>query len=118
MTRLGEALATEIDRRDMSQREAAELLGTTQQTVSKWVNGETVPDTDYIPAIANFLRMSRTQTRDMIKGQRRERVQAKKADRSRLADLERGQVELRGRVDDLTTRLDHAIAAIEKLLDK
>ena len=39
---------------EKTQKEAAEKIGVSGQAVSKWENGNTMPDVTMIPAIASF----------------------------------------------------------------
>lgn len=55
----------EIAKRGISQREAAETLGVTQQTVSRWAKGKLVPSTESIPRLARFLHLSTAELRQL-----------------------------------------------------
>lgn len=44
--------------KDITQEEAAELLGVSPQSVSKWERGETTPDIGLLPALANLYKVS------------------------------------------------------------
>lgn len=56
--RLGEKIRTLRKARNLSQEVLAQYLGVTFQTVSKWENGDTMPDVTLIPAIASFFEVS------------------------------------------------------------
>lgn len=47
-----------IDRSGVSQKDLSEVVGYTQQTVSKWYNGRTEPDTETIKKIANYFNVT------------------------------------------------------------
>ena len=44
--------------RNLSQEVLAQYLGVSFQAVSKWENGDTLPDVTLIPAIAGFFQVS------------------------------------------------------------
>ena len=43
---------------DLTQQQFAEQMGVTYQSVSRWENGETYPDTELLPAIADYFHIS------------------------------------------------------------
>lgn len=43
---------------DLTQQQFAEQMGVTCQSVSRWENGETYPDTELLPAIADYFHVS------------------------------------------------------------
>ena len=49
----------------ITQERAAQLLGTTSQTVSKWERGLTMPDIQMMPKIAMLYRVSLDELYDM-----------------------------------------------------
>ena len=44
--------------KDLTQEEAAEMLGVSPQSVSKWERGDTMPDITLLPALANLYKVS------------------------------------------------------------
>lgn len=44
--------------KDLTQEEAAEMLGVSAQSVSKWERGDTFPDITLLPALANLYKTS------------------------------------------------------------
>ena len=44
--------------KDLTQEEAAEILGVSPQSVSKWERGETLPDITLLPVLANLFKVS------------------------------------------------------------
>lgn len=44
--------------KDFTQEEAAEILGVSAQSVSKWERGDTMPDISLLPALANLYEVS------------------------------------------------------------
>lgn len=55
---LSARLALRMQCLDLRQREVAKELQVSQQTVSKWLSGDAVPETRKLPALAAVLRMS------------------------------------------------------------
>lgn len=53
----------EIANRGFSQREAAEAIGVTQQTLSRWVNNLLIPSPDSIAPLARFLRTTQSEVK-------------------------------------------------------
>ena len=45
-------------KKDLTQEEAAEILGVSPQSVSKWERGDTMPDITLLPALANLYKVS------------------------------------------------------------
>ena len=58
MIRLGEKIKTLRKQKNISQEVFANYLGVSFQAVSKWENGNTMPDVTMIPAIASFFGIS------------------------------------------------------------
>ena len=58
MIKLGEKIKTLRKRKNISQEVFANYLGVSFQAVSKWENGNTMPDITMIPAIASFFGVS------------------------------------------------------------
>ena len=58
MIKLGEKIKTLRKQKDISQEVFANYLGVSFQAVSKWENGNTLPDVTLIPAIASFFGIS------------------------------------------------------------
>ena len=56
--RLGEKIRTLRKNKNISQEVLAQYLGISFQAVSKWENGDTLPDVTMIPAIASFFEVS------------------------------------------------------------
>lgn len=56
--RLGEKIRTLRKTKNISQEVLAQYLGVSFQAVSKWENGDTMPDVTMIPAIASFFEVS------------------------------------------------------------
>ena len=54
MFNLSENLKTLRVTRGFTQAQAAELLGVSKQSVSRWENGVTYPDITLLPALASF----------------------------------------------------------------
>ena len=54
MIKLGEKIKFLRKQKDISQEVFANYLGVSFQAVSKWENGNTLPDVTMIPAIASF----------------------------------------------------------------
>ena len=44
--------------KDLTQEDAADMLGVSPQSVSKWERGETLPDITLLPALANLYKVS------------------------------------------------------------
>lgn len=58
MLKLGEKIKSLRKQKDISQEVFANYLGVSFQAVSKWENGNTLPDVTLIPAIASFFGVS------------------------------------------------------------
>lgn len=70
---IAEAIRNEIDRRAISQVEAAALIGVRQQTISRWAIGELLPAPEYLPVLAKFLHVPVADVKQMRAGARRSR---------------------------------------------
>ena len=58
MIKLGEKIKSLRNQKNISQEVLANYLGVSFQAVSKWENGNTMPDVTMIPAIASFFGIS------------------------------------------------------------
>ena len=58
MIKLGEKIKSLRKQKNISQEVFANYLGVSFQAVSKWENGNTLPDVTLIPAIASFFGVS------------------------------------------------------------
>ena len=58
MLQLGEKIKSLRKQKNISQEVFANYLGVSFQAVSKWENGNTMPDVTMIPAIASFFGVS------------------------------------------------------------
>lgn len=58
MLYLAENLKTLRKGEDLTQEEAAEMLGVSPQSVSKWERGDSLPDITLLPALANLYKVS------------------------------------------------------------
>jgi transcriptional regulator with XRE-family HTH domain len=56
---IGARLGDEATRREISHAEAAEIIGISQATFSRWVNGDNLPTSPYFTKLARFLRIPR-----------------------------------------------------------
>jgi transcriptional regulator with XRE-family HTH domain len=59
------ALIAAIQDRDMSQREAAEAIGVSQQALSSWVSGDSIPSRRQSPRLAKWLDLPEEAVRRM-----------------------------------------------------
>lgn len=109
---LGSALAQRMRERKMFQHEAAVELGTTQQTLSKWMNGIHNPSDAHVPALATFLGVSEDAVRELIPARdRSERLTAGR----RLSDLEDRVDRIAMRVGTLAERLESLAGRLDAL---
>jgi transcriptional regulator with XRE-family HTH domain len=99
---IGQALEEVADQRELSDREAGEHIGVAQQTFTRWVNGQAIPSSEMIPAIAHFLRLSESKTRALVKASERPRADRRVA--SRLDQIEEDVAELRRLLTKLLDR--------------
>lgn len=70
---IGSALEDEAIRRGMSHREAGEVLGVSQATFSRWVNGTDVPASNRLTGIARFLHMPKDEVTELCARERTRR---------------------------------------------
>lgn len=111
---LAEAIAAETARRDLTQDEASKVLGTTQQTMGKWINGRTRPGDPFIPALAKYLGMTEDKVRELrgpMRTDPRERVLL----RRRVEDLERRQDDQARRAEEMIERLEKIATRLDAL---
>ncbi len=73
--KLGEKFRTLRKNRNLSQEVLAKYLGVSFQAVSKWENGDTMPDVVLIPAIASFFEVSTDELFDFNRLETEARVQ-------------------------------------------
>lgn len=102
---LADAIAAETARRDLNQREAAEIIGTTQQTFGKWVNYRVRPSDQHIPGLAKYLSMTEETVRQ-LRGQMRGDPKDRLIIRTRIDALEQRVDLLVSLLESLATRLD------------
>lgn len=109
---LADAITAETARRALTQDEAAKLIGTSQQTFGKWVNGQVRPSDDRIPALAKYLSMTEETVRQ-LRGPMRADPRDRMVMRRRIEELEarlQGQEEqsrsLLARLEAIAQRLD------------
>ena len=71
---LRELLRSEIERRDITRRAAAERLGESPQMLSSWLQG-VVPKSSHerVTKLATFLHLSQHEVKDMLRQERRTR---------------------------------------------
>jgi|SRR5262245_43796745 len=71
---LRELLTTEIDRRDITRRAAAEKLGVSPQMLSSWLQG-VVPKSSHerVTKLGTFLHLSQHEVKDVLRQERRVR---------------------------------------------
>lgn len=105
--RLAELLVAQIEHRGIRQADAAVLLGTSQQTLSKWCNGVHQPGPDALPTIADFLGLPLAEVQGMVP----RRPVIRSTSRGKLRELE-------GRVDALTLRVASLAERVEALADR
>lgn len=73
--RLGEKIRTLRKRKNISQEVLAQYLGVSFQAISKWENGDTMPDVTMIPAIASFFEVSTDELFDFNRLETERKVQ-------------------------------------------
>lgn len=97
MTRLGDLLQGEADRRGITHDDAAQICDVSQATFSRWVNGDNPPGPRHIPALARYLRKPRDEVTKLVSIERDSR-------RSRS---------VAARLDGMDERLKRIEAALE-----
>lgn len=95
---IGGMLGREAQRREISHEAAADLIGVSQATFSRWVNDENLPTSAYWTKIARFLQVPRDRIVESAQSQR----STKRDLNERLAAVERG-------LDELTTLVEEAL---------
>lgn len=88
-SRFADLLARELSKRDLTQRQAAPILGVSQQNIGKWLRGPQRPSPENWPALAAFLGISEADLKAMLPPRN---------------TMER--VTLQRRVDELEARMD------------
>lgn len=73
--RLGEKIRTLRKAKNISQEVLAQYLGVSFQAISKWENGDTMPDVTMIPAIASFFEVSTDELFDFNRLETEKKVQ-------------------------------------------
>lgn len=73
--KLGEKIRSLRKQRNISQEVLAQYLGVSFQAVSKWENGDTMPDVSMIPAIAIFFEVSTDELFDYNRLETEQKVQ-------------------------------------------
>lgn len=73
--KLGEKIRTLRKQKNISQEVLAQYLGVTFQAVSKWENGDNLPDVTLIPAIAIFFEVSTDELFDFNRLETEQKVQ-------------------------------------------
>jgi predicted transcriptional regulator len=67
---ISEVLADYLARGDLTQDDAARILGVTQPTVQRWVVGKDTPSNRYVPAIVQMTGLSERKVIDAIHAQK------------------------------------------------
>ncbi len=95
--KLGEKIKSLRKRRNISQEVFANYLGVSFQAVSKWENGNTMPDVTMIPAIASFFGVSTDELFDLNLFETEKQVEAICADayKHRFTDTAKSERMLR-----------------------
>lgn len=73
--KLGEKIRSLRKRKNISQEVLAQYLGISFQAVSKWENGDTMPDVTLIPALASFFEVSTDELFDFNRLETERKVQ-------------------------------------------
>lgn len=111
---LAEAIASETARRDITQDAASQIIGTTQQTFGKWVNGRTRPSDEHIPALARYLGMTEAKVLE-LRGPTRTDPRDRLLLRRRVEVLERRMEEQAQVAQDLLRRLEGVAQRLDAL---
>lgn len=102
---IGQALQARLDELTVSQREAAERLDVTQQTISRWISGDLLPAEAGLSDLARFLGIPIAQVRTMYAAERRARRVSRRTVNERLDGLERDVRAMRSEIRALTRLL-------------
>lgn len=94
---LGALLGREAQRREISHEAAAEIIGVSQATFSRWVNDENLPTSPYWTKVARFLSVPREQIVEIA-----QRPAPKREIVDRLATVEQ-------RIDELMELVEKAL---------
>lgn len=96
--RLGEKIRSLRKGKNISQEVLAQYLGISFQAVSKWENGDSLPDVELIPAIASFFDVSTDELFDFNRLETAEKIQKACWDIAeyRYSDPERAEEDLCG----------------------
>ncbi len=97
MIKLGEKIKSLRKHKNISQEVFANYLGVSFQAVSKWENGNTMPDVTMIPAIASFFGVSTDELFDFNLYETEKQVEAicHEAYKYRFSDVEKSEQILR-----------------------
>ena len=95
--KLGEKIRSLRKRKNISQEVLANFLGVSFQAVSKWENGDTLPDVTMIPAIASFFGVSTDELFDynLFETERQVEAICKEAYQYRFSDQAKSESVLR-----------------------
>jgi transcriptional regulator with XRE-family HTH domain len=96
---LRSALIRKIQELDISQREAAEAIGVSQQALSSWVSGDSIPSRRQSPRLAKWLDLPEETVRRM---------------RLTAAENQHGSV-VAGRLDHIDDELDSLVRQVEDI---
>lgn len=109
MTTFGPRLAQEAIRREVSHQDAADLIGVSQATFSRWVNGDNLPSSAYFTKIARFLRTNRDELAAVVAAEKIARAITPRTE-SRIATVE---AELDGLRDDIHELRELILSALK-----
>lgn len=120
--RLGEKIRTLRKTKNISQEILAQFLGVSFQAVSKWENGDTMPDVTMIPAIASFFEVSTDELFDFNRLETERKVQQAcwNIAKYRNEDPEKAEHELRNLLkqypgnDIILTNLTYVLQTLHK----
>jgi transcriptional regulator with XRE-family HTH domain len=97
---LRSALIGKIQELDVSQREAAEAMGVSQQALSSWVSGDSIPSRRQSPRLAKWLDLSEETIRRM---------------RLKAAENQQQGSDAAGRLDHIEDELDSLVRQVEDI---
>jgi transcriptional regulator with XRE-family HTH domain len=97
---LRSALIGKIQELDVSQREAAEAMGVSQQALSSWVSGDSIPSRRQSPRLAKWLDLSEETIRRM---------------RLKAAENRQQGSDAAGRLDHIEDELDSLVRQVEDI---